>query len=255
MTTSTSTTMTTVTTSTAFSLPGSSEPSSKKAASVNAPLIEESGAQRRGSESPRHDDHVPPPLHLNRFNGTQSRAEEVEQPIATGETIGALIDAILEIVYSEEEEEEYDSVTSLGMPSFGSEAAAMDDNSTVCGVEEREEEDEEEEEGGVDASARRAWEDMKRRLMDVEEFGAGLPLDGVEGSSRESRARRRKSWAEKAAVRGHVREEASRRTSAKKGRRHAGCWVREDGVFMRLVRETHLFFFFFISSFVGLTRF
>jgi hypothetical protein len=256
---------------TKFSQPGS-KPSSEGAVSVNAPPIEESGAQRPGSESPqspRYDDHVAPPLH---FNGTQSRAKEAEQQhIATGDpdTIEALIDAILQIGDSAEEEC-YSVANLVGTSLLGTEAA-IDDKSMIFGVEVQERVVAEEkttkhcsaadgawEEGGADA--RRAWEDMKRRVMDIEEFGA-LPLGGAgagdaepERASREFRARRRRSWAEKTVgLGGHApREEAkSRRTATnpKKRRRHAGCWVRKDGVFMRLVRSReHLFFLSSIGS-------
>jgi hypothetical protein len=266
MTTATATmTMTATPATTKFSQPGS-KPSSEGAVSVNAPLIEESGAQRPGSESPqspRYDDHVAPPLH---FNGTQSRAKEAEQQhIATGDpdTIEALIDAILQIGDSAEEEC-YSVANLVGTSLLGTEAA-IDDKSMIFGAEVQERVVAEEkttkhcsaadgawEEGGADA--RRAWEDMKRRVMDIEEFGA-LPLGGAgagdaepERASREFRARRRRSWAEKTVgLGGHApREEAkSRRTATnpKKRRRHAGCWVRKDGVFMRLVRSReHPFF-------------
>ena len=241
--------MTKMTTTTTKVSPPGSKPSSEAAASVNAPLIEQSGARRPGSENPLYDDHVATPLHLN---GTKSRAEEAEPHIATGDTIEALMDAILQIGNFEE----CDSLAGPGTPSADTEAA-IDDRSMVCGVGDGDGESEKNrsagagawEEGGVDA--RRAWEDMKRRVMDMEEFGATLPLDGAgdaERASREFRARRRRSWAEKT-IRGHphkhthAREEGlgSRRASTKKRRRHAGCWVREDGVFMRLVREEHPF--------------
>lgn len=123
--------------------------------------------------------------------------------------------------------------------------------------------------------ARRAWEAMKRRVMYIEEHGA-LPddsehdaptwnyRDAVERALRESRARWRKGWAEEAIrrsqleagqplgqgrqARGEDEKDANPKrveeeemgdvttTRTKKGRRHAGCWIREnDGVFVRLV--------------------
>jgi hypothetical protein len=226
-----------------------SKPSSEAAASVNAPRIEENSAQQPGLASPLYDDHMADPSH---FNMTHTRAEGGEDHIATGDTIEALIDAILQIGDSDEgcyTVASFETSTS----SLGTEAA-IDDKSMVCGVEVGEEstknwsrtsagtwED-------TDADERRAWEDMKRRVIHIEEFGA-LPLDGASASAsasagdaertaREFRARRRRSWAEKT-IRGHTREEGpSRRTVAtKKRRRYAGCWIREDGVFMRLVRE------------------
>jgi hypothetical protein len=247
--------MTTITTTTKLS-PPRSKPSSEAAASVNEPLIEEIGARRPGSESPLYDDHVDAPLH---FNGTRTRAEGGEHHIATGDTIEALIDAILQIGDSEERY----SVASLGTSSLRTEAA-IDDKSTVCGVGKEEEKETKRYSAGAweEADARRAWEDMKRRVMDLEDFGALPPaLDGAgdaERASREFRARRRRNWA-KEAIRGHApREEVtvSRRATAKKRRRHAGCWVREDGVFMRLVRG-HTFFHFllFCVHGPGLTRF
>jgi hypothetical protein len=228
--------------STKFSSPGS-KPSSEAAASANAPLIDERSARRAELPSPLYDDHVVAPLD---FNGTQTWEEGPEDYIATGYTVDALIDALLQIGDSEE----YDSVASPGTSSSfysedaGSENAAIDDKSMVCGVaEEKEEAKTTNSSAGVaweEADPNRAWEDMKRRVMHVEEFGT-LPLDGAgagdgEPASREFRARRRRSWAEKA-VRGYARDEPSRRSAAKKRRRHAGCWVREDGVFMRLVRH------------------
>jgi len=176
------------------------------------------------------------PLH---FNGRKTREED---HIATGYTVDALIDALLQIGDSEE----YDSVASLGTSSFYSEDAdseeAIDDKSMVCGAGEEKTKHHSAGVAWEEPDARRAWEDMKRRVMHIEEFGA-LPLDGAAAgdagpASREFRARRRRSWAEKA-VRGpgHAREDAGRRATAKKRRRHAGCWVREDGVFMRLVSD------------------
>jgi hypothetical protein len=252
--------MMTATTATKFSPPGS-KPSSEAAASVNASLIDECGA--RGSElpSPLYDDHVAPPL---RFNGTQLREEGTEDNIATGCTIDALIDALLQIGDSEE----WDSVASMGTSSFYTEDAAsenaIDDKSMVCGVGEEEEQAKttKNSSAGVaweEPDARRAWEDMKRRVMHIEESDA-LPLDGAgaggagdtERASREFRARRRRSWAEKT-IRGHGREDASRRAAAKKRRRHAGCWVREDGAFMRLVSFHFHFFPLFFFAFHRLT--
>ena len=180
------------------------------------------------------------------FNRTHSRVEGAEPDIDTGDTIEGLIDARLEIAYSDEE---CDSVASLGTWSLGSEVEgscsekAIDDESMVCGVEEGEEKTQDcwagAWEEGAGADARRAWEDMKRRVMDVEEFGA-LPLDGdgagdPERALRDSefRARRRSRWVQEV-IQEHVREEASRGAAAKKLRRHAGCWVLEDGVFVRL---------------------
>lgn len=246
-------TTTATTTTTKFS-PPESKPSSEAVTSVNAPPridSEERGTRGRGPElaTRLYDDHVVVPLHLN---GAQAREEGTEDHIATGCTIDALIDALLQIGDSEE----YDSVASLGAssPSFysqdtGSENAAIsiDDKSMVCDLEEektRMRTKNSPASGGVvtreEADARRAWEDTKRRVMHIEEFGT-LPLDGAgagdaERTSREFRARRRRSWAEKAlrGPGGHTREEPSRRAAAKKRRRHGGCWVREDGVFMRL---------------------
>jgi hypothetical protein len=232
--------MTTTTTTTKFS-PPESKPSSEAAASANAPPIEERSARRPELPSPLYDDHVVAPLD---FNGTQTWEEGPEDHIATGYTVDALIDALLQIGDSEE----YNSVASPGTSSSfyseyaGSETAAIDDKSTVCGVAEEEAKTTSSSAGIAweETDAKRAWEDTKRRVMHAEEFGA-LPLDGAgagdaERASREFRARRRRSWAEKA-VRGHARDEASRRSAAKKRRRHAGCWVREDGVFIRLVRH------------------
>jgi hypothetical protein len=247
--------MTTATTTTKFSQPGS-KPSSEAAASVNAPPIEESGARQPGLASRLYDDHVAAPLY---FNGTRTRAEEAEYHIATGDTVDALIDALLQIGDSEE----YDSVASPGTSSFYSDDAsleqAIDDKSMVCGVGEEKTENWSVSAGTASqweeaADARRAWEDMKRRVMHTEESGA-LPLppppDGAAGAgdaeraSREFRARRRRSWAEQA-IRGQVREEAKR----KKRRRNAGCWIREDGVFMRLVRDIFHFHFFLLHHVV-----
>jgi hypothetical protein len=242
--------MTTATTTTEFSQPGS-KPSSEAAASVNASLIEESGARRPGLATRLYDDHMAAPLY---FNGSRTRAEEAEYHIATGDSVDALIDALLQIGDSGE----YDSASSPGTMSFYSYSdpedagleQAIDDKSMVCGV------GEENRSAGAaweDADARRAWEDMKRQVMHIEEFGAlPLPPDGAgagdaERASREFRARRRRSWAEET-IRGQVREEAKR----KKRRRNAGCWVREDGVFMRLVRHSSTFISsFFIMSFTS----
>ena len=249
--------MTAMATATKF-LPPIPKPSSEVAASVNAPLIKEGGARGPGSASPLYDDHVVAPLH---FNGTQAREEEAEEDhIATGYTVDALIDAILQIGDSEE----YDNVASPGTSSFysedaGSENAAIDDRSMVCGVMEEEEAKTKTRNSwvGVVGEEVDAWEDMKRRVMQIEEFGA-LSLDAAaagagdaERASREFRARRRRSWAEKT-IRGHARDDSSRRTATKKRRRHAGCWVREDGVFMRLVSSTSISSSF---AFHGLTRF
>ena len=243
------------TTTTEISTP-ESKPSSKATASVNAPLVKERGAPRRpGSASKRYDDHVAVPRHLNR---TQTRSEGVKNGIATGDTIDALIDALLQI----EDTEEWDTVASPGTSSSGysgteSESVgledAIDDESTVCGAGAREEKTKNWNRSagawpGEEADARRAWEEMKRRVMHIEEFGALPPDDAgdadamnhdAERASSEFRARLRRSWAEET-IRGHSPEKASRRVTAKKRRRHAGCWVREDGVYLRLVRDFFL---------------
>ena len=264
------------TTTTKLSSQGS-KPSSEAAASGNALLIEKISARRPELAKSLYDDHVATPP---RFNGTQTKGEGAEHRIATGDTVEALIDALMQIGDSEE----YDSLASLGASTWtsslgteatGLESAAIDDKSMICGVGEEKLKTKTKtktKNGSVgaweeaDPDERRAWENMKRRVMHIEEFGA-LPLDGAGGArdaertSRDFRARRRRSWAEKAMrVGGHAREETSRR-AAKKWRRNAGCWVREDGVFMRLVRGETSFPFFLICihgltrSFFFLTRF
>jgi hypothetical protein len=239
--------ITMTTAATEFS-PQGSNPSSEEAASVNEPLIEENGARRPGSASPLYDDHVA--AALLHFQGPRHH-------IPTEFAIDTLIDALLEI--GDYEEEDSDSVASLGMSSLftyyieeGSLEKAFDDKSTVCGgVGEDEDEDENTQTAWEDTQAawegRRAWEDMKRRVMYIEEFGAAQqqqPLDGAPGdaerASREFRARRRRNWAEEAIRGSAARDEVKRRASAKRRRRHAGYWVRQDGVLVRLVSDPFL---------------
>ena len=243
------------TTTTEISTP-ESKPSSIATASVNAPLVKERGAPRRrpGSASRRYDDHVAVPRHLN---GTQARSEGAKNGIATGDTIDALIDALLQIEDSEECDTASPGTSSSGYSGTESEYVgledAIDDESTVCGAGAREDKTKNWNRSagawpGEEADARRAWEEMKRRVMHIEEFGA-LPPDeagdanamdhDAERASSEFRARLRRSWAEET-IRGHAPEKASRRVTAKKRRRHAGCWVREDGVYLRLVRDFFL---------------
>lgn len=234
----------TATTATKFSPPGSNL-LSETPTSVNEPQIDKSGARRSESDSPLYYD--------DQFDGPiKTRAKGPRRDIPTGYTIDTLIDALLEIGdYEDYEDSDSLSVASLGMSSLftftdseeeGNLEKAFDDKSTICGVGEEEDTTDYWEE-------RRAWEDVKRQVMHVEEFGA-QPLDGAgdaERASRELRARRRRNWAEEV-VRGHAREEVKRRLSAKKRRRHAGCWVHEDGVFVRLVRIHPSSFSFFLHS-------
>ncbi len=197
------------------------------AVSVNAPLIKERGARQPGLASPLYDDHAVAPPH---FNGTQTRAEgrEPHIHIATGETVDALIDALFQIG----DYEECDSVASLGTPlplntEVGLEKATED---KPMKVGEKEKKTKKRFTGArEEVAARRAWEDVKRRVMHVEEYGALAPDDvgdadamdhDAERASREFRARRRRGWAEEA-IRGRAREEAGRGATAKKRRRHA----------------------------------
>ena len=226
------------------SSPPESKPSSQATASVYAPVVEESGALRPILANGLYDDHVATPP---QFNETETRSVGTEQKhrIATGDTIDALIDALLQF----EGSEEWGSMARPGTSLLDIEAA-IDDKSMVCGMGAGAGVGEEEKKKKTktktrshsasaweEADAKRAWEDMKRRVMHIEEFGALPPPEDAGDAEREFRARRRKHWAEKA-TRGHyAREEGSRRVAAKKRRRNAGCWVREDGVFMRLVRD------------------
>ncbi|KAI0290970.1 hypothetical protein BC826DRAFT_1024098 [Russula brevipes] len=88
-----------------------------------------------------------------------------------------------------------------------------------------------------EADARRAWEATKSRVMYIEEHGA-LPEDteDAERASRERRARRRIGWAEDTMRRQtRVKEDTSSSVrTAKKRRRNGGCWISENGVFVRL---------------------
>jgi hypothetical protein len=221
------------------------KPPSEAAASDNAPLIDDRGTRRPRLASSLYDDHAVDPPH---FNETQTGTEGGEHHCATGDTLEALIDALMQIGDSEE----WDSVSSMGTSSSSTEASfemATDDQSEV-GVEVGEKWGKSSAGAWEGADGRRAWEAMKRRVIHIEEYGT-LPPDamdhGAERSSREFRARRRRSWAEQA-IRGHAREEASRRAAAKKRRRHAGCWVRENGAITRLVRD----FFHFFPPFLHL---
>ena len=238
--------------------PPESKPSSPVTASVYAPVVEESGAQRPQLANGLYDDHVATPP---QFNETEARSEgtEPKHRIATGDTIDALIDALLQ----SEGSEEWSSLARPGTTPLHTEAA-IDDKSMVCGMgvgvgmgEEKKTKTKTKTkshsaEAWEEADAKRAWEDMKRRVMHIEEFGALPPPEDVGDAEREFRARQRKRWAEKATRGHHAREEASRRVAAKKRRRNAGCWVREDGVFMRVVRDIslpdHVLLFFFLDS-------
>ena len=191
--------------------------------------------------SPLYDDHVAAPLH---FNGTQLREQGTEDHIATGYTIDALIDALLQIGDSEE----WDSAASLGTSSFYTENAgsenAIDDKSMVCGVgEEEEEKNRSVGAAGEEPDARRAWEDMKKRVMHIEESDAP-PLDGAgdtEGDSREFRARRRRSWEGKddsGEWAGRCEPESCREEAA------ATCWLLGSrGWCFHATGEFHLHFF------------
>ena len=228
--------------------PTEHEPSSSGAvACVSAPLIKDRDARRHGLASPLCDHAAL--LHLI---GARTRAEK---EVATGDTVEALIDAILQIAGTSHPGCA-GGATPLGSEARSEQEATNDDPNGQAGAQ-----------GGAkkegsaagaacweETDAKRAWEAMKRRVMLVEEYGA-LPLDdsdageadmlldhGAERASRECRAWRRRCWAEEA-MRGHagqVREESSRRSSTKKRRRHAGCWIRENDVFVRLVREIFL---------------
>lgn len=232
------------------------QPSSGAVASANAPLIKDRGARRHGLANPLCDHHAAL-LHLN---GARTRADRRE--VATGDTIEALIDAILQIGDATQ-----GCRSGVGTP-LGSEARSEratngddDDDSKRRGPAGAREAGEKKEAAerfaaGVcweDADARRAWEAMKRRVMHVEEYGALPPEDvgeavgavdhhRAEPASREYRARRRRCWAEEA-IRGQARDEPSRRAAMKKRRRHAGCWIRENDVFVRLVSEILEFIF------------
>jgi hypothetical protein len=74
--------------------------------------------------------------------------------------------------------------------------------------------------------------------MYIEEHGA-LPedMEDAERASRERRARRRMGWAEDTMRRQtRVKEDTSLGVrAAKKRRRNGGCWISENGVFVRLV--------------------
>lgn len=253
------------TTATTKLSPTEHKPSSEAVASVNAPPIKERDARRHGLASPLRDHAAL--LHLN---GPRTRAERTGHDVATGDTVEALIDAILQIGDSQG----CGSAASLGMP-LGIEVDSKE-KATANSKKEKESS------AGAweDADARRAaWEAMKRRVMHIEECGALPPDDDDDDdvpdapdaaaavnrnagrTSREYRARRRRFWAEEA-MRGQAGEEASRRAVSKKRRRHAGWWIRENEVFARLVREIFPILPFLMSSrrrcffhLYGLTRF
>lgn len=237
------------------------QPSLGAVASANAPLIKDRGARRHGLANPLCNHHAAL-LYLN----ARTRADRRE--VATGDTVEALIDAILQI--GDASQGCRSGGPNLGTPLGGSEARSEgatngDDDDDDDGSKRRRRGPAGAREAGVgkemerfaagacweDVDARRAWEAMKRRVMHVEEYGALPPEDvgeavaavdhGVEPALREYRARRRRCWAEEA-IRGQVRDEPSRRAAMKKRRRHAGCWIRENDVFVRLVSETFEFF-------------
>jgi hypothetical protein len=251
--------------------------SSSGVASANAPLIKKRGARRHGLASPPLCDHAAL-LHLI---GTRSRAERTEHDdVATGDTVEALIDALLQIGDSPG----CGSAASLGTPLGGSaEKATNDEPKREDGdgevLDEKKQKKDESFAAGAAAACqcweeadanRRVWEAMKKRVMHIEEYGA-LPPEGddagdagdadsaidpwmdyieAERATRERRARRRRRWAEKALPgQGQAREETSRR-AVKKRRRHAGCWIGENGVFARLVRKIS----FVVVCIYGLTR-
>jgi hypothetical protein len=247
-------------------------PRSETAASLNlnVPSIKERGAQyRRGDVSPLCDlDHASP------FHFEETAAGHQVAP--TGDTIEAMIDAMFQLEDEDGSCASTPGPLTPCTDGADSEKTEQNGEGRVQMVvlEEREKRisagprwDEED--------ARRAWEAMKRRVMYIEEHGA-LPddsehdaptwnyRDAVERALRESRARWRKGWAEEAMRRSQAgqqlgqgreaREEDEKdanpkrdesedeemgdltTTMTKKGRRHAGCWIREnDGVFVRLV--------------------
>jgi hypothetical protein len=223
------------------------KPSSNAVSSVNAPPIKQRDARRHGLASPLCDHAAL--LHLN---GSRTRGERTGHDVATGDTVEALIDAILQIGDSQG----CGSAASLGMP-LGIEVGPEEKATTNDGKSKGKKESS----AGAweDTDARRAaWEAMKRRVMHIEEYGALPPEDSdeddagdapdaaeamdhnAERASRECRAWRRRRWAEEA-IRGQAREDASRRAVAKKRRRYAGWWIHENEVFARLVREIFQF--------------
>ena len=236
---------------------------SQAAASLNSPLTNAKDAHGPGGAAPLCD-------HASSFLYFDS-SEEHHTVATTGDTIGALIDALFQIG-------DWDSMLGPGPPTpftfsddAGSEKTVKQEGEggvrkeggcawRCCGAKE---------DVGVTTDAQRAWEAMKRRVLHIEEHGA-LPDDweddeaaawGIyrdaeaELASRQQRARQRKSWAQEALTHCHAGQQSSpRRASskkdpktitttttaakAKKGRRHGGCWIREkDGVFVRLVSE------------------
>ena len=237
---------------------------SQAAASFNSPsLIDARDAHGGPGDATPLCDHASSLLY---FDGS----EDHHTVATSGDTIGALIDALFQIG---------DSMLGPG-PSTpftftddaGSEETVKQEDEggirkegrcawRCCGAKE---------DADVTTDAQRAWEAMKRRVLHIEEHGA-LPDDweddevaawGVyrdaeaELASRERRARRRKGWAQEALTHRHAGQQSrpgrasskkdpkaiitttTTAAKAKKGRRHGGCWIREkDGVFVRLVRS------------------
>ena len=250
--------------------PTEHKPSAEAVASVNVLPIKERDARRYGLASPLCDHAAL--LHLN---GPRTRAERTGHDVATGDTVEALIDALLQIGDSQG----CGSAASLGMPlgiEAGSEKKATPNDSKSKGGKQSS--------AGAweDADARRAaWEAMKRRVMHIEEYGALPPEEeddddagdapdsaaamdhNAQRASRECRAWRRRRWAEEA-MGGQARDEPSRRAVAKKRRRHAGWWIRDNEVFARLVSGIFQFPLpschqdggvLFVFHIYGLTRF
>ena len=222
--------------------PTEHEPSSGAVASVNVPLIKDRGARRHGLANP-FCDHAA----FLHYIGARTRAE---REVATGDSVETLIDAILQIADPSPQGCGGSRATPLGSKAR-SERATDDDPKGRAGAQGGEKK--EGSTAGKETDAKRAWEAMKRRVMLVEEYGALPPGDsdageadaqmdhGAERASSECRAWRRRCWAEEA-MRGQARDEASWRASTKKRRRYAGCWVRENDVFVRLVSEIFRFF-------------
>ena len=238
------------TTTTTKLSPTEHEPSSGAVASVNVPLIKDRGARRHGLANP-FCDHAA----FLHFIGARTRAEP---EVATGDSVEALIDAILQIAASSTQGCGSGRATPLGVKARP-EQATNDDPKGQAGAQGGEKK--EGSAAGEETDAKRAWEAMKRRVMLVEEYGA-LPSEdadageadaqmdhGGERALSEYRAWRRRCWVEEA-MRGQAREEASWRVSTKKRQRYAGCWIRENDVFVRLVSEIVQFFlpscFFFL---------
>jgi len=200
---------------------GPAERASLSEAASSALLIEERGAHWRGEASPLYD-------HAVFFNADGMADWAWDDDGTTEETMEAYR-ALIDAMFQNEDRGSRGGSPNLRHHPNGIDAGSNSKKRRGPGGEKGKAVLESRNE----ADARRAWEATKRRVIHLEEFGE-LPDDvEAERASRERRAWRRKGWAEET-IQGKAREDASLGADKKKRRRQGGCWMRENGVFVRL---------------------